>query len=274
MHTDKVLKCREHLDPRNFRIVMPFFDKEAELCEDSQLKMLVTPTNFLNLKLSFMMQTQISKAKMNEIIKEVVRSLQNSRINREKQIPKVPLSEKNVQNCELLLNRAVMLGKLKKNSVIAEIGVDQGKFSKQIFETNEPEKLHLIDIWGTDRFHDGKFQNVQSHFSEEIDSGQVQIHKKLSTDAAGDFEDDYFDWIYIDTDHSYETTRDELLKYAPKVKQDGIIAGHDYMMGNWITTYRYGVIEAVHEFCVKYNWELLYLTAEPTENKSFAIRRI
>lgn len=82
------------------------------------------------------------------------------------------------------------------------------------------------------------------------------------------------DWIYIDTDHSYETTRDELRLYASKVKDGGIIAGHDYVKGNWITTYRYGVIEAVHEFCVGNDWELIYLTAEPLESQSFAIRKV
>jgi hypothetical protein len=100
------------------------------------------------------------------------------------------------------------------------------------------------------------------------------MHRKLSTDAAGDFQDDYFDWIYIDTDHSHKTTLEELLKYASKVKKDGIIAGHDYSMGNWVRSYRYGVIEAVHEFCVVYGWELVYLTLEPIEKQSFAIRRI
>lgn len=37
---------------------------------------------------------------------------------------------------------------------------------------------------------------------------------------------------------------------------------------------RYGVIEAVYEFCAKYDWELLYITAENEGNPSFAIRRI
>lgn len=96
----------------------------------------------------------------------------------------------------------------------------------------------------------------------------------MSTEAAQDFEDGYFDWIYIDTDHSYETTRDELELYAPKMKPGGIIAGHDYKIGNWISMYRYGVIEAVHEFCVKHNWELIYLTVEPSESQSFANRKI
>lgn len=98
--------------------------------------------------------------------------------------------------------------------------------------------------------------------------------KKLSTDAAYDFPDNYFDWIYIDTDHTYETTRDELRLYAPKMKKGGIIAGHDYVHGNWISTFRYGVVEAVHEFCVQFGWEIIYLTIEPTENQSFAIRKI
>lgn len=112
-------------------------------------------------------------------------------------------------------------------------------------------------MWGTDRFHDGKYEAVKNYFQEQINNEQVHIHKKLSTDAAFDFEDNYFDWIYIDTNHTYETTRDELRLYAPKMKKGGIIAGHDYVTGNWITTFRYGVVEAVHEFCVQFGWEII-----------------
>lgn len=46
------------------------------------------------------------------------------------------------------------------------------------------------------------------------------------------------------------------------------------MMGNWKKTYRYGVIEAVHKFCVEYSWEMVFLTIDQTENLSFAIKRI
>jgi len=88
------------------------------------------------------------------------------------------------------------------------------------------------------------------------------------------FPDAYFDWIYIDTDHSYPTTRDELAVYESKMKPGGIIAGHDYVMGNWRGSLKFGVIEAVHEFCIARNWELLYVTTEQTTNASFAIRKI
>lgn len=208
------------------------------------------------------------------LVSRVVESLKQGREQRERQIPKIPLKPENVENCTLLLNREMMLKKLGVGGNVAEIGVDEGKFSRLIFEHNEPENFHLIDVWGTDRFHDGKYEGVKSYFHQQIESEQVHIHKKLSTQAVEDFEDEYFDWIYIDTDHSYETTRDELRLYAPKVKEGGVIAGHDYVTGNWITTYRYGVIEAVHEFCVQFGWEIIYLTIEPTENQSFAIRKI
>ena len=150
----------------------------------------------------------------------------------EKQIPKVPLARKHMKNCELLLDRSEMLSKLKKGGKVAEIGVARGEFSELILKITEPDSLHLIDIWNSKRYGAGLFRRVGARFKEQIDNGCVRIHRKLSTDAAEDFDDNYFDWIYIDTDHSYATTREELVKYAPKVKHDGIIAGHDYTMGN------------------------------------------
>lgn len=219
-------------------------------------------------------RNNISKDQIKQVADKVVEYLTQQRQQRERQIPKVPLQLRNIENCELLLNRLLMLEKMEKNGVVAEIGVDEGKFSQLIHKKVKPAKFHLIDMWGTDRFHDGKFEAVKTYFSEEIEEGTVQIHKTMSTKAAHDFADEYFDWIYIDTDHSYETTRDELKLYAPKMKPGGIMAGHDYRMGNWVSSYRYGVIEAVHEFCVNHDWELVYLTAEPTESQSFAVRKI
>jgi hypothetical protein len=61
---------------------------------------------------------------------------------------------------------------------------------------------------------------------------------------------------------------------APKVKPGGFIAGHDYVMGNWLKVLRYGVIEAVREFCVERDWDLVVLTSESIENQSFSLRRI
>lgn len=189
-------------------------------------------------------------------------------------IPKVRLSEKHMHRCELLLNRAELLTRLPRGATTAELGVDHAAFSEEILKVAQPQTLHLVDLWNSDRYHDGLFEGTKAKFADQIAAGRVRIHRQYSVQAAADFEDDYFDWIYVDTDHSYETTARELRSYAAKVKADGIIAGHDYSMGNWVSSYRYGVIEALHEFCVEQNWEFVYLTMDPFESQSFAIRRI
>ncbi|QDT08364.1 class I SAM-dependent methyltransferase [Planctomycetes bacterium K23_9] len=203
--------------------------------------------------------------------------LENETIRRQQavdRLAKVPIQKKHIENCELVLNRFEMLQRLGSQAVVAELGVNRGEFSETIIQELAPEKLHLVDIWHTERYNDGLYREIQAKFATEIESGKVEIHRDLSTDAAPAFADDYFDLVYIDTDHSYETTRDELNAYASKVKPNGILSGHDYSMGNWVGSFRYGVIEAVHEFCVQSNWELRYLTCEPLESQSFAIRRI
>ena len=77
-----------------------------------------------------------------------------------------------------------------------------------------------------------KASSVKEKFKNQLTSGSMEITRKLSTDAAKDFEESYFDWIYIDTDHTYETTLSELYAFSEKVKKDGIIAGLYYSMGN------------------------------------------
>jgi hypothetical protein len=115
---------------------------------------------------------------------------------------------------------------------------------------------------------------VRDKFAAEIASGQVKIDLGLSTDVLPRYPDGYFDWIYIDTDHGYIVTAAELEVCRLKVKPGGIIAGHDYVTGNWDGGVRYGVVEAVHEFCVKYGWELILLTHETDRHLSFAIRKM
>ncbi len=189
-------------------------------------------------------------------------------------MPKVKLQAKHVQNCQAVLNRAAMVALMSKSGIAAELGVDEGTFSTTLLKGMEPATLHLVDIWESDRYNDQKFKDVQAKFATELSSGQVQITRGSSLEAHQNFADGHFDFVYIDTDHSYGTTKEELHSWASKVKDTGVLAGHDYKMGNWKSANRYGVIEAVHEFCVQENWELLHITLDPTESQSFAIRRI
>ncbi|WP_438864927.1 class I SAM-dependent methyltransferase [Neptunicella sp.] len=189
-------------------------------------------------------------------------------------IPKVPLNSNLIKNTRLLTNRRELLNELPKNGVVAELGVANGDFTQEILEYSTPEKLHLVDIWGSSRYGENLFKNVNDKFLKEINSNTVEIHRKLSIEAVNQFPDQYFDWVYIDTDHSYTTTIKELELYQYKIKSGGFLTGHDYTQGNWEADYKYGVIEAVHEFCSKHNFQLRYLTMDIAEAQSFAIQKL
>lgn len=187
---------------------------------------------------------------------------------------KYKLVNKNVDGAKLIANRNELLKHLPKNGIVAELGVDKGLFSQQIIDVCKPKKLHLIDIWSSKRFNETKALGVAEKFKDKIDDGSVVINKKISTEVVNDFHNKYFDWIYIDTDHSYENTLAELKSYATKIKENGFIAGHDFATGNWLRGIKYGVIEAVCEFCVTENWKLVFITADYHEAPSFVIQRI
>lgn len=153
---------------------------------------------------------------------------------------------------------------LTRQPICVEIGVLRGEFSKLIIDILQPRKLHLVDPWeiGHDK-NDTRTeqrpglptaysdQNCYTHisniFSEQISSSQVELHRMFSYDAVDLFQDKYFDFIYIDATHFYEPVMEDIKNYFPKLKDTGILCGHDYG-GYWKE-----VTKAVNDSCEIYN---------------------
>lgn len=225
---------------------------------------------------------------MKEYIKSVIKKFTNltdeyqyrimdleKRKMQDKEIPKVDLSELHISDLEVLTNRIKLLQRMPPNAVCAEIGVNKGEFSQEILKWTKPYKLHLIDAWGdAKRYHDGLKLEVETKFKDQISNGLVEVNIGYSNVVLETFPDHYFDWVYLDTDHSYKQTKIELEVLKRKVKPNGIITGHDYIIGNWPGNVRYGVVESVHEFCVQYDWGLKYITINYAESPSFAIQKM
>jgi len=186
--------------------------------------------------------------------------------------PKTRLFDAHTHDCRVVPDREALLERLPRGGVVAEIGVAFGDFSREILKRNKPARLHLIDLWDSKRYGEG-LARIEKEFAAPIEAGSVAIHRGLSTAILPKFEDNSFDWVYIDTDHSYATTAKELRICHTKVKPGGMILGHDYCNGNVITPWPYGVIEACHEFCVEYGWKYAYLTLEAHGHLSFALAR-
>lgn len=139
-------------------------------------------------------------------------------------------------------SRQELLNLMPKNSICAEIGVWKGGFSKRIIKHVTPSKLHLIDPWKYQtsfgqRLYGGLvaqnqedmdkiYQNVVNKFAKK---SYVQIHREFSDKVFSSFEDEYFDWVYVDGNHNYEFVMQDLRNFALKIKKDGFLTGDDYL---------------------------------------------
>jgi len=139
-------------------------------------------------------------------------------------------------------NRKFLLKLMPSNSVCAEIGVFCGNLSEDILKITKPEKLYLIDPWFlqdaeylktniassitySKERNDQRYQLVKNKFEN---NPVVTIIRAKSETALMDFPDNFFDWVYIDGDHSYEAVLKDLELCLRTVKPQGYIAGDDF----------------------------------------------
>jgi predicted O-methyltransferase YrrM len=168
-------------------------------------------------------------------------------------IPWAPsLNDAQLANCRVLPSRNHILDHMPKGGVCAEVGTQAGHFAKTIWTKTLPTKLHIIDM------DLSQFQQ-RDHFKREIGSGQVVLHEGSSSKLLDTFPDNYFDWIYIDADHSYEGFCADLGVSAKKLKANGLIVCNDYAVWSPSEVSAYGVLKGIHEFCLRENWEFLFL---------------
>ncbi|MEO1435658.1 MAG: class I SAM-dependent methyltransferase [Bacteroidota bacterium] len=164
--------------------------------------------------------------------------------------------------------REALIKMMPANSICAEIGVWKGNFSKRILSINQPKKLHLIDPYEYQtgfgkRLFGGKVAQSQADMDEIFESvkekfkGQpVQFHRGYSDDAIKDFEDGYFDWVYVDGNHYYDFVMRDLENYFPKIKSDGFLTGDDYKWTSEELNGDFPVERAVQDFIKKYEAEI------------------
>lgn len=91
---------------------------------------------------------------------------------------------------------------------------------------------------------DDKYKGAQSVLSPY--GNRSLFLREFSAAAAKSFPENNFDFIYIDGDHTYNGVMCDLLSWYPKIRNGGIISGHDW---GWQTT---GVQSAVTDWVHNY----------------------
>lgn len=163
-------------------------------------------------------------------------------------------------NCRFLPSRQAMLGQIPPGGRVAELGVYRGDFSREIILINQPSELHLVDI-------------DDSHFiTQGLEINTIVRHKGLTYDVISTFPDQYFDWIYVDADHSFAGCLRDTLAAAPKIKPGGYLVFNDFAhIDPWLG--RYGVCRAVVEFVNTNKWPAAYFCYHPAGLYDLALQR-
>ena len=149
-------------------------------------------------------------------------------------------------DCEEIFEMAVK--HFPTNSHFVEIGLGQGKSSGymavEIINSGKNIKLDCVDCWDmpTDETQDytmGFLNNLEPIW----DMLDISVIQNYSTEASKLYENNSLDFVFIDGDHSYGAVTDDIKHWLPKLKQNGLIAGHDYTQ-----EYINSVIPAVDTF--------------------------
>ena len=167
-------------------------------------------------------------------------------------------------------NRSILYQYFKQDGVGAEIGVCKGANASTLLRITRPKKLHLVDVWVRDplteihhsedlHYNDWE-SDIRNLFNNEIKDNIVILHKIAGIEFLNSIDDNYLDWVYLDSDHSYENISQELSLSILKVKKGGIIAGHDFMVHE--EAWKSGVVRAVIEEIQRGTIQMCFITDE------------
>lgn len=177
---------------------------------------------------------------------------------REREAPR--MRDDAFDGCRVFSDRHEMLRRLASGRIGGEVGVQHGHFSRFILDSIDLDELHLFDMAEHLIRNDVKTTpNVRLHIGDSS--------RQLAT-----LPNAYFDWLYIDGDHSYSGVRKDAVVAMDKVKPGGTIFFNDYTAWSIAEAIPYGIMPAVNEL-VNDGLQMIGVALTPTGYFDVALRR-
>jgi hypothetical protein len=141
----------------------------------------------------------------------------------------------------------------------AEIGVAFGGHSEAILKSTTIKRLYGVDPYTNSPGYDDPMNLPQAEFDElyrytlerlTAFRQRFVLIRKPSKEAALEI-GEKLDFVYIDADHSYNGVLADLGIWFHKIRDDGVIGGHDYAHPNFP-----GVRQAIDQFFQRFGWPI------------------
>ena len=149
-----------------------------------------------------------------------------------------------------------VVSEAKDGDVFVELGAWKGRSTSclavEIANSKKDITLYVIDTWEGSVEHVGNSEETSLPTLYETFLNNMKpveeyfIPIKLSSDEASKkFKDSSLDFVFLDASHEYEDVKNDINNWLPKVRNGGILAGHDYYVDRY--DFFPGVKQAVNE---------------------------
>lgn len=149
------------------------------------------------------------------------------------------------------------------NAIFVEIGTWKGRSASymgvEICNSSKNIKFYCVDPWtgeakiGASFFECEEVRNktLYEHFLQNIEPVKDYINpvRMLSIEGSRKFLDNSISFAFIDASHDYQSVKEDIEAWYPKIAIGGTLAGHDYNL--------IGVKKAVDEFVQNNNLSLI-----------------
>ncbi len=163
----------------------------------------------------------------------------------------------------------VFLNSLNLKNEGVELGVNTGEFSRIILSHWEGSKLHLVDAWEkqdnliyNDLCNHGSQDHYISCYQQTCEkfknNNRVKIYRNYSEHAVTEFKDKSLDFVYLDANHSFKATYEDICRWNEKVKDGGILSGHDYVNGYFHNSVWFGSKYAVDKWAAENGYQVYF----------------
>lgn len=123
-----------------------------------------------------------------------------------------------------------MAMEMPKKCMLVEVGIANGDsalyLAKKLKEWDKDFKLYMVD-----NMDYGKYEQMKTIYENIFKIGLyecVEVMPYDSIEASKMFNDNSLDFAFLDSSHLYEPTKREIVAWYSKMKDDKILAGHDY----------------------------------------------
>jgi hypothetical protein len=160
---------------------------------------------------------------------------------------------------------------------VAEVGIANGKsavyLAEKLAELGKEFEMYFIDNLAY-----GGSDQLNEIISSIVNSGlgsKIKMMAMSSLDASTKFNDNFFDFVFLDSSHQFAQTKAELILWYQKVKHHRCLSGHDYKLYPEIAQAVHSLIPTVKVLSDEWGTydSVAIFDTDDMENQIFEIRK-